>query len=62
MDKIKVKTGDWVVVCDGRKALILENIGDERFPNLHSREIREHTETRTSARRAPMRQGVSTNR
>lgn len=37
------------MVCDGRKALILENIGDEMFPNLHSREIREHTETRTSA-------------
>jgi len=49
MDKIKVKAGDWVVVCDGRKALILENIGDEVFPNLHTKEIREHTETRTSA-------------
>jgi protein required for attachment to host cells len=49
MDKIKVKAGDWVVVCDGRKALILENIGDHAFPNLHTKEIREHTETRTSA-------------
>ncbi len=49
MDKIKLKGGDWVVVCDGRKALILENIGDEIFPNLHTREIREHTQTRTSA-------------
>jgi protein required for attachment to host cells len=49
MDNIKVKAGDWVVVCDGRKALLLENIGDEVFPNLHTKEVREHTETRTSA-------------
>jgi protein required for attachment to host cells len=49
MDKIKVKTGDWVVVCDGRKALILENVGDQVFPNLHTKEIREHAQTRTSA-------------
>ena len=28
MDKINIKSGDWVVVCDGRKAIILENIGD----------------------------------
>ena len=44
-----IRRGDWVVVCDGRKALVLENIGDEVFPNLHTKEIREHTETRTSA-------------
>jgi len=49
MDDIKVKTGDWVVVCDGRKALILENVGDEIFPNLHTKEMREHPQTRTSA-------------
>jgi protein required for attachment to host cells len=49
MDKINVKAGEWVVVCDGRKALILENIGDQAFPNLHTKEIREHTQRRTSA-------------
>ena len=48
MNKIKVNSGDWVVVCDGRKALILENIGDAQYPNLHTREVREHTEPRTS--------------
>ena len=48
MNKIKVNSGDWVIVCDGRKALILENIGDARYPNLHTREVREHTEPRTS--------------
>jgi protein required for attachment to host cells len=30
--------GDWVVVCDGGKALMLENIGDEVFANLKTRE------------------------
>jgi protein required for attachment to host cells len=42
MNKLKTATGDWVVVCDGRKALILENIGDGLFPNLHTREVKEH--------------------
>jgi protein required for attachment to host cells len=42
MEKLKTATGDWVVVCDGRKALILENIGDALFPNLHTREVKEH--------------------
>jgi protein required for attachment to host cells len=42
MKKFRTATGDWVVVCDGRKALILENIGDALFPNLHTREVKEH--------------------
>jgi len=42
MEKLKSATGDWVVVCDGRKALILENIGDALVPNLHTREVKEH--------------------
>lgn len=49
MDKMKIGTGDWVVVCDGRKALILENIGDRMFPNLHTKEVREHPDERTAA-------------
>jgi protein required for attachment to host cells len=48
MARLKVRSGDWVVVCDGRKALILENIGDDQYPNLHTRETREHEEPRTS--------------
>ncbi len=44
MDKIKIGTGDWIVVCDGRKALILENLGDRMFPNLHTKEVHEHPE------------------
>ncbi|MEO8317340.1 MAG: host attachment protein [Bradyrhizobium sp.] len=47
MTKMKIGTGDWVVVCDGRKALILENIGDRMFPNLHTKEVREHPDLST---------------
>jgi protein required for attachment to host cells len=47
MNKIKVGTGDWIVVCDGRKALILENLGDRMFPNLHTKEVREHPDSST---------------
>jgi protein required for attachment to host cells len=38
MTKIALGQGDWVVVCDGRKWLILENAGDARFPYLKTRE------------------------
>jgi protein required for attachment to host cells len=48
MDKMKVGAGAWVVVCDGRKALILENIGDTMFPNLHTKEVREQPSQRTA--------------
>ncbi len=49
MDKMKIGTGDWIVVCDGRKALILENIGDRMFPNLRTKEVHEHPDPSTSA-------------
>jgi protein required for attachment to host cells len=48
MSKLKIQRGEWVVVCDGKKALILENVGDSKFPNLHTREVREHEDPRTS--------------
>jgi protein required for attachment to host cells len=41
--------GDWMVVCDGRKALILENLGDEMFPNLHTKEVHEQPNPPTNA-------------
>jgi protein required for attachment to host cells len=47
MTKIKIGTGDWIVVCDGRKALILENLGDRMFPNLHTREVHEQPDLST---------------
>jgi protein required for attachment to host cells len=49
MDKMKIGTGDWIVVCDGRKALILENLGDRMFPNLRTKEVHEHPDPPTSA-------------
>ena len=48
MDKMKIGSGAWVVVCDGRKALILENVGDSMFPNLHTKEVREQDNPRTA--------------
>ena len=47
MDRVKIEQGDWVVVCDGRKALILENTGDEMFPNLRTREVHEREDAKT---------------
>jgi protein required for attachment to host cells len=47
MNKPSIETGDWVVVCDGRKALILENVGDAKFPNLRTRETHEHPDRPT---------------
>jgi protein required for attachment to host cells len=48
MEAVKIKSGDWVVVCDGRKALILENEGDAMFPNLRTKETHEHEDAKTS--------------
>ncbi|MFL6800046.1 MAG: host attachment protein [Xanthobacteraceae bacterium] len=42
MSNLKIHHGDWVVVCDGKKALLLENAGDEKFLNLKTREVVEH--------------------
>jgi protein required for attachment to host cells len=40
--KLKIDQGDWVIVCDGKKALWLENAGDAVFPNLKTRDVAEH--------------------
>jgi protein required for attachment to host cells len=45
---VKINSGDWVVVCDGRKAMILENKGDEKFPNLRVQNVQEHDNPETS--------------
>lgn len=47
MPKVKVQHGDWVVVCDGKKALVLENVGDEKFLNLKARQVHEQPNVRT---------------
>jgi protein required for attachment to host cells len=43
-----VRRGDWVVVCDGKKALLLENIGDTKVLNLRTREVHEQLDAKTS--------------
>jgi len=44
---MKIAKGGWVVACDGRKALILENVGDAMFPNLRTKETYEHADEPT---------------
>src|SRR5476651_1251746 len=39
MSELLIREGEWVVVCDGAKALVLENTGDAKFPNLRSVEV-----------------------
>jgi protein required for attachment to host cells len=51
MTAVRIHPGEWVVVCDGTKALVLENVGDEKFPNLTSKKIRKPT-SRALTRRA----------
>jgi protein required for attachment to host cells len=38
MKSIRIRNGYWVVVCDGAKALVFENIGDPDRLNLVTRE------------------------
>jgi protein required for attachment to host cells len=47
MPKLKIHHGDWVVVCDGKKALVFENTGDEQMLNLKTREVHQHDEPKT---------------
>jgi protein required for attachment to host cells len=47
MSKLKIAQGDWVVVCDGKKALVLENAGDEKFLNLKTRQVFDHPDEKT---------------
>ena len=39
-----LRHGVWVAICDGGKALVLENQGDHDFPNLHLRMLSEHAQ------------------
>jgi protein required for attachment to host cells len=48
MPELKIDQGEWVVVCDGRKALVLENVGDDKFLNLKTKEVYEQEDAKTS--------------
>jgi len=47
MKQTRPRSGEWVIVCDGRKALILENVGDDKFINLRTKEVHEHADPPT---------------
>lgn len=44
---VSIRNEEWVVVCDGAKALILENAGDAEIPNLKTREVYEQKDSAT---------------
>jgi protein required for attachment to host cells len=39
MSELLIHRDEWVVVCDGNKALVLVNTGDAKFPNLKTVEV-----------------------
>jgi len=47
MADVRIRSGDWVVVCDGAKALILTNAGDALAPNLKTLEVHEQETPKT---------------
>jgi protein required for attachment to host cells len=47
MSELSIHRDEWVVVCDGAKALVLQNIGDTKFPNLKMREVYEQKDLPT---------------
>jgi protein required for attachment to host cells len=44
---MKIDHGTWVVICDGAKALVLENAGNRKTPNLKTREVYEQDDLKT---------------
>jgi len=47
MSALLIHRDEWVVVCDGAKALVLQNTGDAKFPNLKMREVYEQKDLPT---------------
>ncbi|HZQ11760.1 MAG TPA: host attachment protein [Pseudolabrys sp.] len=47
MSDLLIHKGEWVVVCDGAKALLLHNVGDAKFPNLKTLEVLEQDDLAT---------------
>ena len=44
---MKIDQGTWVVVCDGAKALVLENAGTRKTPNLKTKEVYQQNDAKT---------------
>jgi protein required for attachment to host cells len=49
MSELMIRHGEWVIVCDGAKALVLENAGDAKFPNLKMIKVFEQKDLPTHA-------------
>src|SRR3974377_2474152 len=47
MSELLIQRSEWVVVCDGAKALVLQNAGDAKFPNLKTVAVYEQKELAT---------------
>ena len=47
MADVMIDKGAWVVVCDGAKALVLENVGNRLAPSLVTREVYEQPDPKT---------------
>lgn len=39
---VAIHHNEWVVVCDGARALVFENVGDPDLPNFKTREVLKH--------------------
>jgi protein required for attachment to host cells len=61
MHNLRIHNGDWVVVCDGTKALILENAGDAVALNLKTKEVYAQPDQKThqAGTGAPVRSSSS---
>jgi protein required for attachment to host cells len=44
---MKIDPGAWIVVADGAKALVLENVGGRGVPDLRTREVHDHPDPKT---------------
>lgn len=62
MTGLSIREGEWVVVCDGAKALVLQNTGDAKFPTLKTVEVFEQEDrpTREIGADKPGRTNAST--
>jgi protein required for attachment to host cells len=47
MRELKIDKGGWIVVCDGAKALVLENAGGRMQPSLRTRKVFDHPDAKT---------------
>ena len=47
MSVLAIHKGEWVVVCDGKKALVFENVGDAIAPKLKAREVHDQPDLAT---------------